>query len=375
MKPVCCLALLALTFPALGQERTSNLVILDETGVRNLGIELAPVRETSFEKTVFAIGRLEEDPSLHAIVSSRIAGRVAEVEAFPGELVEPGQPLLAIESRQAGNPPPVIRLEAPQSGLVLTSAAHVGEPVEPDRELMDILDIRKLWAVARVPEHEIAPLEPGITKARIRVPALGSETRLEGTLLRLGTVADRQGGTLDAIFEIENPDLKLRPGMRAEFAIVVERRSHVMAVPREALQGDPARRIVYVKDFELPNAFLETPVETGAVNDAMVEIRSGLFPGDEVVSRGAYFLGFAGSGTVSLKEALDAAHGHEHNEDGTELTAEQRAARVAERSGGSTGTGPGGALTLFLGLLSGVLLLLLVLSLGRRKTRAGSVDA
>ena len=39
----------------------------------------------------------------------------------------------------------------------------------------------------------------------------------------------------------------------------------------------------------------------------------------------------AGSG-MSLKEALDAAHGHEHNEDGSEMTAAQKAAREAEKT-------------------------------------------
>jgi cobalt-zinc-cadmium efflux system membrane fusion protein len=57
-----------------------------------------------------------------------------------------------------------------------------------------------------------------------------------------------------------------------------------------------------------------------------VEIIDGLMPGDEVVTRGSYSLGFAGSsGGPSLKEAMDAAHGHEHNEDGSEKTADNHA--------------------------------------------------
>ena len=49
---------------------------------------------------------------------------------------------------------------------------------------------------------------------------------------------------------------------------------------------------------------------------------------------GSYALSFAGSRSgISLKEALDAAHGHEHAEDGSELTDEQRAAEQAENEG------------------------------------------
>jgi ABC-type nickel/cobalt efflux system permease component RcnA len=92
-----------------------------------------------------------------------------------------------------------------------------------------------------------------------------------------------------------------------------------MSVPRSALQGEPAKRFVYVKDFDLPNAFIKTPVVVGQANDRVVEIISGLLPADEVVTQGAYSLAFAGGGSVSLKEALDAAHGHEHAADGSEL--------------------------------------------------------
>jgi ABC-type nickel/cobalt efflux system permease component RcnA len=84
-----------------------------------------------------------------------------------------------------------------------------------------------------------------------------------------------------------------------------------------------------VKDFDLDHAFVKTPVVTGESNDRVVEIISGLLPADEVVTQGAYSLAFAGGGTLSLKEALDAAHGHEHNADGSEITNASRAAKAA----------------------------------------------
>ena len=71
---------------------------------------------------------------------------------------------------------------------------------------------------------------------------------------------------------------------------------------------------------------------TGSQNDQYVEIVRGLLPGDEVVTRGAYPLSFAGKGGISLKEALDAAHGHEHNEDGSDITQKQKAAKASSEA-------------------------------------------
>ena len=311
----------------------SNTLVLDEVGVKNLRIETVEAEEADFEETVFALGRIAEIPERHAVVSSRIAGRVIGLSAQEGDTVAADQILVRVESRQPGNPPPVIDLRAPIGGLLVDSHIRLGEPVEPDKELLDISDLSEVLAIARVPEDQASKLAPG-SKAHIHVSALGDQP-LEGEMIRFGTSADRESGTIDAVFKVANPDLRMRPDMRAEFSIVMSKRANVIGIPRSALQGDASKRFVYVKHFELPNAFIKTPVQVGQMNDRYVEIIRGLFPADEVVTRGAYSLSFAGGGSVSLKEALDAAHGHEHAADGSELTSAKKVAIDAPKNGGT----------------------------------------
>ena len=303
--------------------RADSTILLDENGVRNLRIQTEEAEERDFETTVFAIGRIEEIPASRSVLSSRIAGRVIDLKAFVGDTVASGDVLATVESRQPGDPPPSVSLKAPQAGLVVASHVRLGQPVEPSAELLDISDRSKLWAVAKIPEKEAAQTDIG-TRAYIHVPALGDDL-IEATLTRFGVEADRQAGTVEGIFELDNTAGKLRPGMRAEFSIVLETKRFVLSIPRSAIQGDPANRVVFVKDFELPNAFVRAPVVLGEENDQYVEVINGLFPGDEVVTQGSYALSFTDSGSeMSLKEALDAAHGHEHNEDGSEITDEQK---------------------------------------------------
>ena len=345
-----------------------DTTILDETGVKNLRIETVEVEETTFEETIFSLGRIAEIPENHGVLSSRISGRVIGLEVQEGDTVEKDQVLVRVESRQPGNPPPVIELKAPLGGLVVESHIRMGEPVEPDKELLDISELREVYAIARVPEDQAGKLAPG-TKAHIRVAALGDQP-LEGVMLRFGTSADRESGTIDAIFKVANPDLRMRPDMRAEFSIVLSKRENIIGVPRSALQGEASKRFVYVKHFDLPNAFIKTPVQVGQMNDRFAEIVAGLFPADEVVTKGAYSLSFAGGGSgVSLKEALDAAHGHEHAEDGGELTPEKKAELDAKKRAAS-GLPPetsGGASRVWI-YVSGGLFLLLLASLFTRKS-------
>ncbi len=358
---VLILALLA--GPAIAQEPP---IILTDAAVKNLGIELAAAEETDFEETVFALGTVDILPGHSAAVSSRIAGRATEVFIQHDHFIKKGDPAVIVESRQPGAPPPTITLAAPMSGLVTTTNVAIGKPVHPDESLAEIIDIDSVYAIARVPEHLAARLTPGIP-ARITIPAVGP-TPYESKLEHLGAHADSEAGTVEAAFVVKNPDHLLRPGMRAEFSIIVAERKDVMSIPRDAIQGDPTNRVVYVRDFELPNAFHRSPVELGLRNDQSVEIVSGLFPGDEVVTTGSYLLGFAGGNAgISLKEALDAAHGHEHAEDGSELTASERARRAEAANPGAV-PAPSNSLTLFLAITCAVLFLLLIAAVVRRRT-------
>lgn len=317
---------------AIDAERIANTIILDETGVKNLRIELAVAEEQDFESTVFAIGRIEEIPANRSVLSSRISGRIVEINAHEGDMVKKGQVLARVESRQPGNPPPTIDLTAPGDGLIITSHVRLGQPVEPANELLDISNRSTIWAIAKVPENEASKISVG-TKARIHIPALGPEI-IDATLTRYGINADSESGTIKAIFQLNNEAGKLQPGMRVEFSIITETRPNVLSVPRTAIQGNATNRVVYVKDFDLPNAFIKAPVVLGTRNEEYVEVIGGLFPGDEVVTHGSYPLSFAdASKGPSLKEALDAAHGHQHAEDGSELTPEQLAAKKDEATG------------------------------------------
>lgn len=355
MKTILFLLTSSLLATAAGSSKT---VILDENGVKNLRIETQVVEENTFEESVFALGEIEIYPGRRAVISSRIPGRALEVYIKNDHPVEKGQTAILVESRQPGNPPPTITLPSPISGLVSKMHIAPGEPVDPEKVLAEVLDLSEVYAIARVPQHLAGQLKEGQT-ARISVSAVPGRT-FDAELEHLGAVADAPSDTVEAAFHVNNPDFALRPGMRAEFSIVVAKKQGVFSIPRAALQGDATNRFVYVKDFEIPNAFVKTQVVVGSMNASSAEIVSGLLPADEIVTRGAYSLAFAGAGTLSLKEALDAAHGHEHAEDGSELPQQTKTpSETAQHTEPSR----------FWMIVSGGLFVLLVIVASRRKGR------
>lgn len=368
--------ILLCTLAALGAEpssadRLANTIILDEVSESNLRLETAEAEETSFETTLFALGRIAVLPGKRALVSSRIPGRAYSVLGRPDQQVEEGDELVWVESRQPGDPPPTIMLPAPMSGVIARVDIAVGQPISPDQILMEILDLSTVEASAQVPQHLAAQLVVG-QSARIQLPAFPGET-FTATLAHIGSIADAEAGTVEAAFHLPNDDGRLRPGLWAEFHLITQTRENVLSIPRAAIHGDPTRRFVFIKDYELDHAYVKTPVVLGAANDQRVEVLEGLFPGDEVVTQGGYNLAFAGKGSTSLREALDAAHGHPHNEDGTEMSKEEIAASTTDQGEGHGHGHDHGhdhppvsdwnATTLFFATSTAVLLLLLIVNI------------
>jgi biotin carboxyl carrier protein len=353
-------------------DRSTNTVILDPVAATNLGLDndenVREAEEQDFDTTEFALGRIEVLPGKRAVVSTRISGRATSVIGKEDMQCEAGDELLWVESRQPGDPPPVIRVEAPIAGLIAKVSVAQGQPVEPNMSLMEIYDLSTVEAVAAVPQHLAGKIGKGM-EARIKVA--GYEDTWTAELAHIGAEADPVSGTVEAAFHVKNDDGRLRPGMRAEFTLVLAKTPGVTAVAREAVLTEPTGRYLFIRDYELKNAFVKRYVVTGAENDRSIEIKEGLLPGDEVVMKGscAYALSFAGKGSVSLKEAMDAAHGHPHNEDGSEMTAAQRAAAAAQHGGEGHEHAEEGGVLLWQ-ITSGVLAVLLVFAGLQRKAAA-----
>lgn len=353
---------------AIAEENTDNLIPLDAIKEKNAGIITANPQITTFDKKLFAIGRIEATPGSRTVVSSRIAGRVVTRPPVVGDIIEQGQIVIKVESRQPGSPPPVISVKAPAGGMVFNSHINLGEPIEPSEELMDIIDISKVWAVADIPESKAAHVKVG-QLAQIKIISLGNKT-FQGKLVRFGTEADTSSGTVKAIFLLDNPDLEIRPNMLTEFNIVISSRPKIFSVPKSAIQGDKLNSHVFKRDYEIGHAFRKVPVVVGKVNNDRAEIilqNKELNVIDDVVIEGGYFLSHTNPDKNDLVKALDEAHGHKHNPDGSEMSAEQAAAAKAAGGGGSAEQGASSTERVLLYTACGILLLLLIFTIFRKK--------
>lgn len=135
----------------------------------------------------------------------------------------------------------------------------------------------------RVPisERDFGRVKPGLN-AHIRVDAYPGEI-FEGTVNRLSPIIDPASRNGEAEISIANPDYRLKPGMFAKVALLLEQRQEVVVIPRDAVQVNPKGSSVFVvKDGKAHRQ----DVVTGLQTDTKVEVLNGLGLGTEIVLAG-----------------------------------------------------------------------------------------
>lgn len=178
---------------------------------------------------------------------------------------------------------------APISGTVVEAHLSVGGQVGGDELLLRIVDLSRLWLQADIYERDLPRIGEGAT-ALLEVE--GYPHRLfPARLLRPGQAVNPTTRTAVTLFEVDNPDGQLKPGMLGELAVAMGIAERVLAIPDSAVIEQEGRRFAYV--HLAPEEFEAREVRLGRRDGGWVEVLAGLERGERVVTEGAYPLRMA----------------------------------------------------------------------------------
>lgn len=134
-------------------------------------------------------------------------------------------------------------IRSPISGIVISRNVDVGQTVAASLSaptLFEIAnDLRKMQVRASIDEADIGNVKKGLD-VTFRVDAYPRD-EFHGTVreIRLAPVISQNVVTYNVIIDVENPDLKLMPGMTATLTIVVATRENVLRAPIQATRFSP----------------------------------------------------------------------------------------------------------------------------------------
>jgi HlyD family secretion protein len=132
---------------------------------------------------------------------------------------------------------------SPIDGVVISRSVDVGQTVAASLQAPVIFtiaeDLRKMQVNTSVSEGDVGRLEVGMP-ATFTVDAFPGQ-RFKGTIGQIRNAAQTVQNvvTYNALIDVGNDDLKLRPGMTANVTIIYAQKDDVLAVPNQALRFRP----------------------------------------------------------------------------------------------------------------------------------------
>ncbi|MDR2442959.1 MAG: efflux RND transporter periplasmic adaptor subunit [Deltaproteobacteria bacterium] len=135
------------------------------------------------------------------------------------------------------------RIISPVDGVVINRGVDVGQTVAASFQTPTLIniagDLTKMQINASFAEADIGSLVPGLDVI-FTVDAFPGDT-FSGKLrqIRLNPTITSNVVTYDVVIDVENPDLKLLPGMTAYVDIELYREDNVLLVPNSALNYRP----------------------------------------------------------------------------------------------------------------------------------------
>lgn len=172
-------------------------------------------------------------------------------------------------------------ITAPMNGVVRKIDAKVGLQLAVGDPLAEILEIDRLKAVVGIPESEVAAVR-GLTAIDISLQALRDRT-VAGTVHFLSSSPETVARLFRLELAVDNPNGEILPGMFFRADVVKKTVPDAIAVPFYSVISRNDEQYVYV---ERDGVVAKRPVAIGIMEQWMVEVTSGLRPGDRLVVEG-----------------------------------------------------------------------------------------
>lgn len=175
-----------------------------------------------------------------------------------------------------------MNIVAPFAGVIVDLPYFTqGTRITSGQAMVTIMNYDKMFLDINLPEKTISEIQNGqqviITNYTI------AEDSLKGVVSELSPAVSTETRTFKGKLLIENPELKLRPGMFVKADIVVARRDSAIVIPKNLILSSGRGKMVFVVDQSTAR---ERRIQLGIENQDFAEVVSGLKENDRLVVKG-----------------------------------------------------------------------------------------
>jgi Cu(I)/Ag(I) efflux system membrane fusion protein len=310
-------------------EEEEGIVKIRPEIINNLGVRTAKVERGSLWKKIGTVGYIDYDETRIHHVHTRTEGWIEKLQIrAEGEQVKRGQLLFELYSPPLVNAQEEylqalasgnrrltgasqqrlsalgvsqsqidrlekdkeitqnIRFYAPQSGVLINLGVREGMYIKPETQILSLANLDSIWLLAEVFERQADWVKKGQTAEAV-LPSMPGVI-WKGVVDYIYPDLDPVTRTLRVRLRFENPEEKLMPNMYAHVTVYAGERKEALSIPREALIRDAKQQRV-IKALG-DGRFQAQEVVAGIESGDRVEIISGLYEGDNVVTSSQFLI-------------------------------------------------------------------------------------
>ncbi len=209
------------------------------------------------------------------------------------------------------------RIVAPMDGVIVAVVTKQGQTLNSFQSTPTIVMLARLDVMtvrAEIAEADVDKIQPGQTvwfttlgnnrqrhQARIRQIEPAPESIVNdagGAGAAAGTTATAKAIYYNALFDVPNPEGRLRPSMTAQVSVQIATAKQTVLMPTAALGERAADNTHTVRVMDRHDRVSERQVRIGLRTNAQAQVLAGLQPGDKVV------IGEAQPGTGAAEPGL-----------------------------------------------------------------------
>ncbi len=346
--PICFMDLIEVTVEQKpGEAAGLRSITLDEQARKLARVEVSPVVRGGARRQVRMVGRVDYDETRMGTITAWVGGRIDRLFVdYTGSTVRRGQPMARIyspelltaqaeliqaraaldrlrdsrndllrrtaartvdasreklrllglsdaqiqEMEERKRPADHITLTAPMGGIVIRKNVTEGVYVRTGEPIYTIADLHHLWVLLEAYESDLQDIGLG-QEILFTVEAFpGDEFR--GKVAYIDPLVNDRTRTVRIRLNVNNPDLRLKPGMFAR-AVTLNRAGGdpgkaPLLIPASAPLVTGRRALVYVQEPGREGVYEGREIILGARQDGHYQVKSGLKEGELVVTRGAF---------------------------------------------------------------------------------------
>lgn len=176
-----------------------------------------------------------------------------------------------------------MQIVAPFSGVIVELPYYTeGVRVASGQNMVGVMSYGKMYVEINLPEKNMPDIKIG--QEVIITSYTLSEDTITGHVSELSPIISDETRTFSGKLQIDNPELKLRPGMFVKANIIKAQKDSTIVIPKDIIMSGSRGKYVFVVGRN--SAAEDRRIRTGISNQDNIEILEGLKPNDRLIIKG-----------------------------------------------------------------------------------------